>query len=135
MLMNRYHSFLRIGLLISAFLLVCTSGFVSPITAEISKNTIAYIGSVGSSVLASVPPNEINTLSAQLSERGRELDARESALREREIQARSYETESSGDYSTYILSVIVFILSVLLVINFVMDTRRIRNFSYEKQLG
>jgi hypothetical protein len=133
---TRYHSFLRISLAVSVFLLLFDGGFITPITAQLSDTTIAYLGSVGSSVFASVPANEINSLSAQISERQRELDARESALREREIAGRSFDTQGTTDYSTYILSVIVFILSVLMVLNFCMDGIRLRKMGlYEKQMG
>ena len=132
---TRYRSFLRIAVVVVMVVLLFDGGFLSPITKELSDNTILYIGSVGAGMFASVPPNEINSLSAQISERGRELDAREAALNEREIQARSYPTDT--DYSTYILSSIVFILTVLIVLNFGMDWMRVKKYNtfYEKSMG
>jgi hypothetical protein len=132
---NRYQSFLRVSLLVTATVLVFDGGFLSPITKQLSDNTIAYLGAVGSSVFASVPQNEINTLSSQLSEQQRLLDAREAQLREREIATRTYETGGKTDYSTYILSAILFILTVLIVMNYAMDWARVRRFTYEKQVG
>ncbi len=130
---SRYHRFLRVMLLVSAFTLIFDSGILFPITKELSDNTIVYLGSVGSSVFASVPPNEINTLTAQISEQQRLLDAREAELREREIAARSY-TKQETDYSIYIISTILFIITVLLVLNYAMDWSRSRHYIYEKSL-
>lgn len=126
---------LRISVLTTAILLLFDGGFVVPITKQFSDITMHHVASVGSSVLASVPPNEINALSAQLAEQQRVLDAREAALREREIASRDYGTSSQTDYSTYIISVILFILTTLLVLNYAMDWARIRSYRYEKSLG
>ncbi len=131
---TRYHSILRISLLVVAFVLLFDGGFIAPITKQLSDNTMRYVAEVGVSMFASVEPNELNTLTAQISERQRELDAREAALREREIQARTYDVGST-DYSTYILSTILFILTVLIVLNYAMDWARVRKESYENAMG
>ena len=132
MQVSRYHSFLRVSLLVLAFILVFDSGIVSPVTKQLSSGTMQYLASVGSGVFASVPQNEINSLTAQISERERELDAREAQLNEREIATRNFGSEET-DYSTYIISIILFIITVLLVLNYVMDWNRARKFnSYEK---
>ena len=123
---SRYHRVLRSALLIAAFLLVFDSGLVAPITKQLSDTTILYLANVGTGVFASVPQNELNSLSAQLSERERELAAREAALREREISARSF-GDGGPDYSTYILSAILFIIIVLLTLNYILDFARVRN--------
>jgi hypothetical protein len=132
---SRYHRFLRVSLVIVALLLVFDSGVLFPITKVLSDNTLQYLGSVGTGVFASVPQNEINTLTAQISERERALDARESQLQEREIAARRYETTSGPDYSTYIISFILFILSVLMVLNYAMDWTRVKQGYYAKQVS
>ncbi len=132
---SRYHKFLRVSLLVSAIVLVFDSGLIFPITKELSNNTVQYLGSAGSSVFASVPKNEINTLSAQISEQQRVLDAREAALREREIAARNFRAGDESDYSTYILSTMLFIIIVLLVLNYALDWARYRRFIHEKVTG
>jgi len=114
---------------------VFDSGILSPLTAKLSDNTYSYLGSVGTGVFAGVPENEINQLTAQISERERTLDAREAALREREIKASPYDASTSTDYSTYIISVILFIIIVLLLLNYIMDFNRIKKMSYEKQVA
>lgn len=132
MYVSRYHKFLRISLLVTAFVLVFDSGLLFNVTKNISDDTISYVGSVGSSVFASVPPNEINTLTAQISEQQRILDAREAALNEREIAGRTFTTNPETDYSTYIISTILFIIIVLLVLNYALDLARVRNMTYER---
>ncbi len=132
---SRYHKFLRVSLLVTAIVLVFDSGILTPVTKELSNTTIVYLAGVGSSVFASVPQNEINTLTAQISEQQRLLDAREAALREREIAARTFTSGDESDYSTYILSTILFIVIVLLVLNYALDWLRYRRFMNEKVVG
>jgi hypothetical protein len=131
---SRYHKSLRVSLLVTAVTLLFDGGFVFPITEQLSDNTLSYLAGARASVLATVPENEINVLTAQISERQRELDAREAALREREIATRDF-GGSSTDYSSYILSTILFILTVLVVLNYVMDWARVRKFTYEESMG
>lgn len=127
MQVNRYHSFLRVSMVVIALMLLFDGGFLFPVTKQFSDSTVSYVASVGTGMFASVPQNEINTLSAQIAEKQRELDAREASLNEREIDARSFGTDDeSTDYSTYILSVILFILTVLLVLNYIMDWVRVK---------
>lgn len=113
-------------MLITAITLVFDGGFLFPVTKQLSDMTTEYVASIGSSVQASVPENEINRLTAQIAEQKRELDAREAALREREIASRSFDTSDAADYSTYILSSILFLLTLLIVFNYVMDFARMR---------
>ena len=127
--------FLRISLLVATFVLVFDSGILFPVTERLSHNTFLYLGSVGAGVFASVPENEINVITAHISERERTLDAREAALREREIATRKFETESESDYSTYIISVILFFSIVLLVLNYAFDFARNRIPRYEEQVA
>lgn len=121
MQVSRYQSFLRVSVLVALVALVFDSGLLTPVTKHLSENTFLYLADVGVGMFASVPQNEINSLSAQIAERQRILDAREAELREREIQAREYESGTLLDYSTFVMSVVLFILTVLLVLNYVMD--------------
>lgn len=138
MYVSRYHSFLRVLLLVSAIVLIFDSGIFIPATKQISRTTTAYMASVGSGMFASVPENEVNALSAKISEQQRVLDAREASLREREIAARSYTSDDTG-YSTYIISVMLFIIIVLLVVNYIMDFVRFKQYlrilNEQKSLG
>lgn len=126
-----YHSLLRISVVTVALLLMFDSGILSPVTRTLSDNTITYLAnSVG--VYAGVESNEVSELTAQLTARERELEAREAALRDREITARSFETDAGANISTYVLSVFLFILTSLIVINYVLDFTRSRRQTYVK---
>lgn len=120
-----YHSFLRVSLVVVALLLIFDGGFIAPVTQTLSENTYDYIASSAVGVFAGVGQNELNALTTEITKRTGELDAREKALQEREIAARSYGTNST-DYSVYILSSILFILTVLIVLNYFLDWRRTR---------
>src|SRR3990167_4867152 len=103
---TRYHKFLRISAVVATLVLLFDGGFLSPITKTISDNTIQYLASsIGIGVGASVPPNEINVITAALTERERELDTREAALEARQIATRDFGTVESTNVSTYVLSV------------------------------
>ena len=109
-----YHKFLRVCALTLCFVLLFVSGIFSPVTKELSRNTGSYVASaIG--INASVLPNDVNTLSAQLMERQKELDAREIAVSLKES------TAEKSDMSTFILSTILFIILVLIVLNYVLD--------------
>lgn len=121
-------------MLVVAFVLVFDSGILSPVTKQLADVTYSYLAAAGASMSAEVAPNEYNAFTAQLTEEQRRLDAREQALNEREIAARSYETGEGPDYSTYILSILLFLILVLLVLNYVMDWQRARAYpQYEKR--
>lgn len=122
-----YHSILRVSVLVCAIALVFESGVVSESTAVLSQNTHSYLANaVGMS--AGVAPTELNQYTAQLTQRERELSAREAALSEREI-AVSLATAPGTDgnqRATYILASILFILLVLILLNYTLDYLRLK---------
>ena len=74
---------------------------------------------------AAVEPNGVNEITAALTAKETELNAREAALAERELTVGVAGVGNNApDYATFILSVIVFILLVLMVINYVLDYLR-----------
>lgn len=113
------------GLVLSAFVLLFDSGFILPITKQLSDNTIQYVASSGTGVFVSVAPTELNQITAEITAREQELNAREAALTEREIGARDFGGEEVPDYSTYILSTILFVLTVLILLNYALDWIRV----------
>ncbi len=131
MKVSRYHKFLRTSMVVIALLLIFDSGILFPVTKHFSNITTQYVASVGSSVNATVPPNEYNTFTAEIAEQQRLLDAREASLAEREIEARSFNEDASGESSTFILSIILFILTSLIIFNYIMDFARMRRLQYE----
>lgn len=133
---TRYHSFLKVFALVVAIVLLFDGGFVAPITKEFSDNAINYLASVGTSVSANIAPTELNTLTAELTKREQELNAREAELQAREIATRNFsEGAESNDYSIYILSLILFILTVLIIVNYMLDWMRIKNTRYEEKMA
>lgn len=123
---TNYHRFLRVAAVVFALILVFDSGIISQSTARLANGTQAYIATaIG--VGASVQPNELNILTAELTSRQRELDAREAALREREIAVDINGIGvANGEYSTYILASILFILLILILLNYTLDYLRFK---------
>ena len=122
-----YHRILRISALVLALLVAFDRGVFSPITKQLSHNTQLYVATV-ICVGAAVEPTPLNTYTAALTARERELDAREAAFDSREITV-GLNTGSDGTpspYSTYILSALLFIILVLIVCNYILDFWRDR---------
>jgi hypothetical protein len=122
-----YHSVLRVSVLVCAIALVFESGILSESTAVLSQNTHSYLANaVGMSV--GVAPTELNQYTAQLTQKERELSAREAALSEREIAVSlSAAPGANGNQrATYILAGILFILLVLILLNYTLDYLRLK---------
>ncbi len=121
---TNYHRVLRVAAVVFALVLVFESGLLGQSTAIISDNTENYLASaIGMS--ASVEPTELNQLTADITSRQKELDEREAMLREREI-AIGLTGGDATDNSTYILAGILFILLVLILLNYVLDYLHLR---------
>ncbi len=126
---------LRISALTLALVLLFDSGLLSPLTKQLSQGTQLYVANVVG-VGAQVAPTELNTLTAQLTERQRDLDAREAALSSREMNVGLGGGEVGGqsnELSTYILSLVLFIIVVMLVLNYALDFARYRRLTYLPQ--
>lgn len=127
-----YHSLLRVAMLVVAFVLIFDSGLLHQATARLSDNTQVFLGNaVGVSV--GVKPTELNMLTAELTQKNQEIAALQAQLQggrpvnERSINVTTNEyTEQSPDISTYLLSLILFILLVLVVLNYGLDFARAR---------
>ncbi len=115
---SKYHRVLRVSALVCALVLLFESGLVHKSTAALSQNTHQYLANaVG--VGASVEPTELNTVTAELTAAKMEL------AREREINVGLREG-TNDDRAIYILSGILFILLVLIVLNYTLDFLRYR---------
>lgn len=122
---SNYHRILRVSAVVSAIALVFVSGLVSDSTAHISRGTEAYLANaVGMS--AAVRPTELNQYTAALTQKERELAAREAALKEREISVNLSGGGTSSDTTTYVLASVLFILLVLILLNYALDYLRSR---------
>ncbi len=123
---THYHKLLRVSTCVLALVLVFVSGLVTETTSQLSRGTVDYVATaVGMS--AGVEPTELNQITAALTERQRDLDVREATLREREIAVRlNTSGEQATDYSTFILSGVLFVLLLLIVLNYLLDYIRSR---------
>ncbi len=120
---STYQSLLRIALCVCALVLVFDSGLISKATTELSSSAQNYIATaVG--VKVGVAPNDVNVLTTRITELEQEL-----ATKEREISVKIGDggAVSGIDMSTFVLSIILFILLVLIVLNYALDYLRIRN--------
>lgn len=116
-----YHSSLRIALVVFAMVLVFDSGLFLPVTKQLSTNAGLHVAQVVG-VSVGVTPNEVNQLTSRITELETELEQKERLI------AVSVEGRNSGafDTSTFVLSVIVFVLLLLIILNYVLDYARSR---------
>jgi hypothetical protein len=122
---STYHSLLRILSAVVAIALVFESGLLSATTARLADNTELYLANaVGVSV--GVAPNEYNQITAALTTKEKSLQARELAIAEREIEIGIAAGTSAPDRTTFILAVVLFILLLLIVLNYALDYLRAR---------
>lgn len=120
---STYHSLLRIALCVCAVVLVFDSGIFSKATTELSSSAQDYVATaVG--VKVGVAPNEVNVLTTRITELEQEL-----ATKEREINVNVGNDGSPAgfDMSTFVLSIILFILLVLIVLNYALDYLRLES--------
>jgi hypothetical protein len=121
-----YHKILRISSVVMALVLMFQAGLISETTARMAYGTQMYMAnSVG--VFVGVAPTELNQLTAEITAQKLALDEREQALAQREIEVG---LEGGGGMNqlttTYLLSGVLFILIVLILMNYVLDFMRAR---------
>ncbi len=122
---SNYHRVLRVFSIVCAIALVFQSGLLSESTAQISNGTQAYLANaIG--ISAAVQPTELNQYTAALTQKERDLNAREAALSEREISVNLSGGSLNGDRTTYILASVLFIMLILIVLNYALDFLRSR---------
>lgn len=133
MVVSTYHMFLRTAALTFALLLMFDSGLLSPLSKNLSTHTQLYVANV-IGITVGVESNELNTITAALTEKEQNLNNREAALKERELAIGLTESGSrQSNLSTYILSSAVFILLVLMTLNYALDFMRAKRFRYAQQ--
>lgn len=120
-----YHKILRISGVVLAVALVFQSGLLSQTTALMTLSTQSYLANaVGVSV--GVTPTELNTLTAGLTAKELALDARERSLSEREIAIGLSGQAGTQDKTTFVMGLVLFIVVLLLVLNYALDYVRTR---------
>jgi hypothetical protein len=118
-----YHKLLRVSSVVLAAALVFQAGLLSNTTAIMATQTQSYLAnSVG--VFVGVEPTELNTITAGLTEQRLALDARERELAQREIAVGIDQGGATKDRTTFILSLVLFIVVLLLVLNYALDYLR-----------
>jgi hypothetical protein len=122
-----YHKILRVSLAVMTCVLVFQSGVFSDVTPGLTTETARYMANaVG--VTVGVAPTELNTITADLTKRETALAAREKALQDREISI-GLNGENDGlsqTTVTFLLATVLFILLVLVILNYILDFVRAR---------
>lgn len=116
-----YHSVLRVCVLVFALILVFDSGLVTKQSKSLSISTQQYLANAVS-IHVGVAPTETNQLTARITELEGELAAKERLI----AVNLSDNTTASMDKSTLILSIIVFLLLILILLNYILDFIRMR---------
>ena len=120
-----YHKILRISAVVLAVTLVFQSGLLSHTTALMALSTQSYLANVVG-VSVGVTPTELNTLTAGLTAKELALDARERSLSEREIAIGLSGQAGTQDRTTFVMGLVLFIVVLLLVLNYALDFVRTR---------
>lgn len=117
-----YHKVLRVSALTVALMLVFESGMCSPVSKQFADNTIIMLASASTQVGIMNFSSNLN-VAATLTARQNVIDTTNGNLSERSAPTRiSVETESG--YPTYVLSTILFLLVLLILMNYLFDWRR-----------
>lgn len=122
-----YHKLLRISSAVVAAVLLFQAGFVSSTTALMARGTQEYMANaVG--VFVGVAPTELNEITSQITEQRLALNSREQAIAEREIAIGLSPGQTTASITTtFILAGILFILLVLIILNYALDYVRARD--------
>ena len=122
---SKYHKALRVSAVVCTMMLLFESGLVHDSTRKLSIGTHEYLANaVGAT--ASIDPTELNSLTAELTAQKLALQQRETSLREREIEIGLLPGESANQKTTYILAGVLFLLLILIVLNYTLDYLRLR---------
>lgn len=123
---TNYHRALRVAAVVCAIVLVFESGLISASTKDLALQAHLYLANtIGMS--AAVQPTELNQITAELTRKEKELQDREAALNEREIAVDLSSSDANSDTTTYILASVLFILLVLIILNYTLDYLRLRD--------
>jgi hypothetical protein len=115
-----YHKLLRISIVVLALVLVFDSGIIYEETKYLSDLAQGHVASVVG-VTVGVAPNELNQLTTRITELEGELAAKERLIA---VNIRDNSEDNLVDWSTLILSIILFILLTLILLNYYLDFTR-----------
>lgn len=122
---SHYHAWLRISSLVTAIVLLFVSGVIHPYTTELTSITGEYL-SAAVGVGAAVEPNGVNQLTAKIAQYETDLAAKEREIAVLQGQSNDLLVSGKGIFSnqevmTFLLSIVLFIMLVLIVLNYVLD--------------
>ncbi len=125
-----YHKVLRVSSVVLAAVLLFQSGFFTPVTAHLADRTQQYVANaVG--VYVGVPENDTNRLTTRIAELEAQVVDQSTQLRERDLETGLRDGLGGSQTTTYLLSGILFIMLVLIVLNYALDFYRSRQVSYD----
>lgn len=125
-----YHKVLRVSCVVLATVLIFDSGLFASATAKLSDQTGMYLANaVG--VYVGVPENGVNSLTTRIAELEQEVGRKDAQLRDRELALGLGSAAGSSSASTFVLAGILFIMLVLIVLNYGLDYVRSREV-YDK---
>lgn len=120
-----YHKILRVSCVVLAVVLVFDSGMLASTTAKLADETGMYLASaVG--VYVGVPENGVNNLTTRIAELEQEVGRKDAQIRDRELALGLSGGAGSSPTSTFVLAGILFIMLVLIVLNYALDYVRSR---------
>ena len=127
---SAYHKILRVSAVSLTFVLVFVSGLLIERTAHLATQTQLYLANVVG-VSVGVEETELNRITAALTEREQVLAERERSLQRREIDV-GLRTEDGQPVATLnttlIIAALLFVIVVLLILNYVLDYLRYQRF-------
>jgi hypothetical protein len=122
---SAYHKILRVSSLVVATVLMFEGGLFSSATARLANQTELYLANaVG--VYVGVPENGVNSLTTRIAELEQEVGRKDEQLRDRELALGLGGGASTSSTSTFVLAGILFIMLVLIVLNYALDYVRSR---------
>ena len=122
---SNYHRLLRISLLVSAIALVFESGLINQSTSYIAKGTHVYLANVINSPSQTVETKN-NLYAIESSNEDKQSAALQEAAKEREVGPQASTEIIYNNRATYTLSIVVFMLLVLIILNYALDYIRSR---------
>ncbi|MBY0310046.1 hypothetical protein K2Q16_02805 [Patescibacteria group bacterium] len=120
---SAYHKILRVSCVVMATVLIFESGLFTSATARLADQTGLYLANaVG--VYVGVSENGVNTLTTRIAELEQEVGKKDAMLRDLDVGLLG--SAGTSPTSTFVLAGILFIMLVLIVLNYALDFVRSR---------
>jgi len=130
---STYHKILRISSVVCASVLLFQAGLISQTTATLATHTQLYLASVVG-VTAGSYPAETNQTAIELTQKNTEQFFNEEASRQNKVTVSfNSDTDTVQDQSTFILAALLFIILILIVLNYSLEFFRSLTFGTSKK--